>query len=81
MLKRIELCKDWYKEKIAEWGDDIGEHSEAVYFIQEVGFVLGVYDVRIGVDYYWIDKKDFMLFMDRFYDEQIIFCDAMEVES
>ena len=78
MENRIELNELWYKEKIAEWGDDLGEHSEAVYFIQEVGFVLCVCDVRIGVEYYRIDKKDFLLFMDRFYDEQIIFCDAAE---
>lgn len=66
--------------KIAENGDDFGSHSESISFNYSLGFILTIWDIRIGCLYYQITKDEYLEWMSRYYDEQMLYCDV-EVQS
>ena len=68
-MKEIRINEMWLLNRIAEIGDDFGMHTETMYFCDEVGFILGVWDLRIGCEYYEVTKEEFMNFMERYHDE------------
>lgn len=62
--------------KIAETGDDFGSHSESIIFNYSLGFILTIWDIRIGCLYYQITKDEYLEWMSRYYDEQMLYCDV-----
>ena len=69
-----------FTQKVAEFGDDVGSHSESVTFCESFGFVLSIWDTRIGFLYYQISKEEFLEFMGRYYDDTIMFSNCKECE-
>lgn len=74
-MKEIKLNQNWYLQKVASFGDDIGSHCETVFFCDEVGFILVVDDIRIDTEFFQIDKDEFLEFMEKFYHDSMLYVD------